>query len=165
MGTMTETIDTPLLIEGVTLTKLGQFPDERGAVLHMLRSDSPEFTRFGECYFSEVFPGVVKAWKRHSRQTQNLAVPIGRARIVIYDDRDNSPSYGQLQVIDLGRPDAYLRLKIPPSLWYGFAGTSPVPALLVNCTDRPHEPHESDVRPLNHPDIPYQWDVLTTGFN
>ena len=66
------------LIDGVILTELLQINDERGAVLHMLRNDAPEFTRFGECYFSEVLPSTIKAWKRHHNQTQNLAVPVGR---------------------------------------------------------------------------------------
>ena len=68
-------------------------------MLHMLRCDSTEFTEFGECYFSEVFPGVIKAWKRHRYQTQNLAVPVGRILIVIYDDRPNSISFGQLKAV------------------------------------------------------------------
>ncbi|SVA50049.1 uncharacterized protein METZ01_LOCUS102903, partial [marine metagenome] len=55
-----------------------------------MRSDAPEFTTFGECYFSEMIPGAVKAWKCHRKQTQHLAVPIGRVRFVIYDDRELS---------------------------------------------------------------------------
>lgn len=165
MGRMAEIIEQPCLIEGVTLTKLGHFPDERGAVMHMLRNDAADFTCFGECYFSEVRPGVVKAWKRHNKQTQNLAVPVGRARIVIYDDRENSGTNGQVQVIELGRPDDYSRLRIPPGLWYGFAGISSFPALLVNCTDIPHSPNEGEGLPLNHSAIPYQWESLTIGFN
>ncbi len=84
-------------IEGVTLTPLRQIGAERGAVLHMLRSDDLEFTRFGECYFSEVLPGAIKAWKRHRAQTQNLTVPVGRIRLVIFDDREASATRGQLQ--------------------------------------------------------------------
>ncbi|HHT9112428.1 MAG TPA: dTDP-4-dehydrorhamnose 3,5-epimerase family protein [Candidatus Wunengus sp. YC65] len=145
------------MIDGVTLTELRQISDERGAVLHMLRSNAPEFTRFGECYFSEVRAGAVKAWKRHRVQTQNLAVPIGRIRIVIYDDRDGSVTHGQVQVLELGRPDAYLRLRIPPGLWYGFANLSGTPSLLANCADLPHDTTESDIRPINDPDIPYNW--------
>ncbi len=45
-------------IEGVMLTTLRQITDERGAVLHMLRADAPGFRGFGECYFSEIRPGV-----------------------------------------------------------------------------------------------------------
>ena len=146
-------------IEGIVITKLCQIRDERGAVLHMLRCDAPEFVRFGECYFSEVLPGVVKAWKRHRAQTQNLTVPTGRIRIVIYDDREGSPSKGRVLALELGRPDAYLRLRIPPGLWYGFACLSDTPALLANCADLPHDPADSDVRPLNDPAIPYTWEI------
>lgn len=145
------------LIEGVTITELRQIGDDRGAVLHMLRCDAPEFRRFGECYFSEVLPGGVKAWKRHRVQTQNLAVPVGRIRMVIYDDREGTATRGQVQVLELGRPDAYFRLRIPPGLWYGFACLSATPALLANCADFPHDPAECDLRPINDPGIPYQW--------
>ena len=147
-------------IEGVTLTELRQIRDERGAVLHMLRSDAPEYTRFGECYFSEVAPGAIKAWKRHRAQTQNLAAPMGRIRMVIYDYREGSVTQGKLQVLELGRPDAYLRLRIPPGLWYGFQCISATPALLANCADLPHDPAESEVRPVDDPGIPYRWENL-----
>jgi dTDP-4-dehydrorhamnose 3,5-epimerase len=148
---------TSTQIEGVIATELRQIQDERGAVLHMLRCDAPEFVRFGECYFSEVLPGAIKAWKCHSAQTQHLAVPVGRIRVVIYDDREASPTRGNLQVLELGRPDAYLRLRIPPGLWYGFRCVSSIPALLANCTDLPHDPGESELQPASQPPIPYQW--------
>lgn len=149
-----------ILIEGVTLTDLHQIGDGRGTVLRMLRCDAPDFTRFGECYFSEILPGVVKAWKRHHTQTQNLAVPIGRVRVVIYDDRKHSVTRGNLQMIELGRPDAYRRLRIPPGLWYGFTCVSTTPSLLSNCTDQPHDPTECEVKSLNDPEIPFQWTSL-----
>ncbi len=78
---------TSASIDGVLVTGLRQIIDERGVVLHHMRSDSPEFTTFGECYFSETVPGSVKAWKRHGKQTQHLAVPIGSVRLVVYDNR------------------------------------------------------------------------------
>lgn len=147
-------------IRGVTLVELRQISDERGVLLHMLRCDDVAFSRFGECYFSEVVPGAVKAWKRHRMQTQNLAVPVGCIRVVIYDDREGSVTRGQLQELKLGRPDAYFRLRIPPGLWYGFACIGDKPALLANCTDLPHDPTESEQCPSNHPIIPYKWTLL-----
>lgn len=145
------------LIDGVLVTELKQINDQRGAVLHMLRSDAGDFTKFGECYFSEVVPGAVKAWKLHTLQTQNLAVPIGRLRLVIYDDRQNSNSRYSLFSIQLGRPDAYVRVKIPPGLWYGFACIGNSNALLVNCSDMPHEKNESKVLDIYDKSIPYSW--------
>tara|TARA_B100000780_G_scaffold77626_1_gene52472 strand:+ start:3112 stop:3579 length:468 start_codon:yes stop_codon:yes gene_type:complete len=145
------------LIDDVVLTELKQFSDERGTLLHMLRNDDPIFTTFGECYFSEVLPGAVKAWKLHRNQTQNFSVPVGRIKLVIYDNRKNSISNGNLQYVNLGRPDSYFRIMIPPGLWYGFTCISEMPALLVNCADIPHDPQESEIKMLDDISIPHRW--------
>ena len=122
-----------------------------------MRNDAPEFNSFGECYFSEMVPGAVKAWKQHRKQTQNLAVPIGRVRFVVYDDRELSPTHRGLQVIELGRPNDYSRLCIPKGLWYGFTCLSNQPALIANCADLPHDPSDAELRPADDPNIPYRW--------
>lgn len=146
------------VIDGFMITPLRQIAGELGSVLHMLRADAPEFTTFGECYFSEVLPGAVKAWKRHREQTQNFAVPVGRIRLVTYDDRESSATRGRVQALDLGRPDAYWRIRIPPGLWYGFGCIGSTPALLVNCADRPHDPAEGEAMPADTATIPYRWE-------
>ena len=145
------------LIHGLELTPLREIADHRGAVLHMIRCDSPGFLNFGECYFSEILPNAIKGWKRHKLQTQNLAVPIGRVRFVIFDPRESSQTVGQIQEVDIGRPDAYIRLTIPPKLWYGFQCLSINPALIVNCSDLPHNPEECELTAIDNPDIPYHW--------
>ena len=148
---------TQASIDGVLVTDLRQIIDERGAVLHHMRRDAPEFTTFGECYFSEMVPGAVKAWKRHREQTQHLAVPIGRVRFVIYDDRESLPTHDKIQIVELGRPNDYNRLRIPRGLWYGFTCLSDQPALIANCADQPHDPTDAELRPEDDPDIPFRW--------
>ena len=83
------------LIEGVRVVPLKQIPDERGKVMHMLRADDPHFERFGEIYFSTVYAGVVKGWHLHERMTINYAVPVGAIKLVLFDDREGSPTRGQ----------------------------------------------------------------------
>lgn len=144
-------------IAGVVIQPLRQIVDERGAVLHMLRADSPLFTRFGEVYFSLVLPGVAKAWKRHRRVTQHFAVPVGRIRLVLYDDRPTSASRGRLEEHILGRPDHYVLVLLPPLLWYGFQGQDSTPSLLANCTDFPHDPQEGESLPIDSPQVPFNW--------
>ena len=144
-------------IKGVNLINLNQISDHRGMVLHMLRSDAQDFTEFGECYFSEIFPEAIKAWKKHRVQTQNIAVPVGRILLVIYDDRELSATKGKILEIELGRPDAYQRVRISPDIWYGFKCISSGPALLVNCADYPHNKNESEVISFDDPSIPYKW--------
>lgn len=144
------------MIEGVIVEPLKQIGDERGKVLHMLRADSPLFTRFGEIYFSVVNPGVVKAWKRHLEMTQNFAVPVGMIRLVIYDNRDFSSTNKKIETLEIGENN-YALVRIPPLLWYGFQGISSVPALIANCTDMPHNPNEVERLELSDKQIPYDW--------
>ena len=143
-------------IHDVLLTELRQI-GERGSVLHHLRADAADFEAFGEAYFSEIVPGATKAWKRHRIQTQNLAVPIGRVRFVIHDDRPDSPTTGTTDVIELGRPDDYRRLTIPCGLWYGFQCLSDVPALIANVADVPHHPDDAELLDQGDDRIPYRW--------
>ncbi len=145
-------------IQGVRIIPLKQIVDYRGAVLHMLRADAPHFNGFGEVYFSEVNPGVVKAWKRHLRTTQHLAVPVGRIKLVIYDNRADSLSKYKIEVIELGRPEAYYLVVIPPLLWYGFQGIATGASILANCTNSPHDPEETDNLEITNGVIPYdEW--------
>jgi len=146
-------------IPGVAIESLRQIEDSRGAVLHMLRSDSPLFNGFGEIYFSITNPGVVKAWKRHFRQIQHFAVPVGRIRLALYDDRpgNNEPI---LETWEFGRPDAYCLVRIPAMVWYGFQGISACPAMIANCADIPHEPAESERAVYPCEQIPFQWPEL-----
>ena len=146
-------------IQGVKITPLREISDSRGSVLHMLRSDADDFLDFGECYFSEVLPGAIKAWKYHYTQVQNIAVPSGLMRLVLFDGRDSSITYGNILELELGRPEAYKRVKIPPKIWYGFACLSSMPAILVNCANIPHDPSDTEKLDLDDNYIPYTWNL------
>lgn len=145
------------LIQDVQVISLKQIVDARGAVLHMLRADNPYFARFGEIYFSEVNPGVIKAWKKHSQNTQHFAVPVGRIKVVVYDDRPSSLTKSHIGVYELGRPDAYHLLIIPPMVWYGFQGVSHTSSIIANCTDIPHDPQESENLDESSNLVPFEW--------
>lgn len=148
-------------IAGALFQPLKIIPTPGGPVLRMLRPDSPllpDFQAgFGELYFSEVLAGAIKAWKRHSRQTQHFAVPCGLLKIVLYDDRPASSTRGRLRELRLGRPDHYGLLRIPVGVWYGFTALGTAPALICNCADIPHDPAEGERLPADDPAIPYTW--------
>ena len=144
-------------ITGVTYRQLPIFETSGGPVLRMLREQDPEFTRFGEIYCSEVNSGAVKAWKRHLEMTQHFIVPVGRVLFVLYDARQESTTKNTLLELELGRPDNYGLLTLPPLVWYGFKGVSPKPSLIVNCTDMSHNPEESERLEMSDKSIPYTW--------
>ena len=146
------------MIEGVVLKELKTLADHRGAVMHMLRSDDPFFERFGEVYFSTVNPGIVKGWKKHLRMTQYFAVPVGNVRVVIYDDRPDSPTTGLTQEFEIG-VQQYCLLRIPPLVWYSIGNAGEETAMIANCTDIPHDPDEIVIADLFDRSIPYTWDI------
>jgi dTDP-4-dehydrorhamnose 3,5-epimerase len=144
------------MIDGVKIRQLRIIPDERGKILSMLRNDEGHFKKFGEIYFSEIYPGVVKGWHIHERMTLNYAVVTGSIKLVLYDGRDGSSTKGEVQEIFLGREN-YKLITIPPNVWNGFKCISTDPAIVANCSDIPHDPQEiSRVDPHNN-DIPYDW--------
>jgi dTDP-4-dehydrorhamnose 3,5-epimerase len=106
------------MIDGVLITPLKQILDERGKVMHMLRSDASHFQGFGEIYFSCVYPGAIKAWHLHKKMALNYAVPYGRIKLVLYDDREGSGTRGEIQEIFMGI-DNYCLVTIPPLVWNG----------------------------------------------
>ena len=145
------------IIEGVKLNSLKEIKSEKGSVLHMLRSDDLDFENFGECYFSEVFMGCIKGWKKHLIQTQNLCVPVGLIKFVLYDDRLESSTHQEINTYILGRPTDYFRLTIPNGIFYSFKNISNQNSLIVNCADIPHDSKESIIKEINNKEIPYKW--------
>ena len=106
------------MIRGVKVQALRQICDERGKIMHMLRRDSEQFEEFGEIYFSVVNPGAIKAWHIHRKMTLNYAVVFGMIKLVLYDDRSDSPTQGELMELFLG-PENYQLVRIPPMVWNG----------------------------------------------
>ena len=144
------------VIEGVKIVPLRRIPDERGAIFHMLRSDAPHFEKFGEIYFSMVYPGVVKGWHLHKEMTLNYAVVHGMIKLVLYDGREGSSTRGEVQEIFLGDQN-YALVRIPPMVWNGFKGIGVDPAIVANCSTLPHQADEIVRMDPTDPSIPYDW--------
>ncbi len=146
------------MIDGVVITPLKQIVDERGSVMHMLRSDSAVFRQFGEIYFSTIHPGVVKAWHIHKTMTLNYAVPHGKIKFVLHDDREGSPTKGQTQEIFLSQDNYYL-VTVPPMIWNGFKGVGDHTAIVANCATIPYDPDEIDRLEPFDSKFNYNWAV------
>jgi dTDP-4-dehydrorhamnose 3,5-epimerase len=146
------------MIAGVRVVPLKQLLDERGKVMHMLRCDAPHFERFGEVYFSAVWPNVVKGWHAHKEMTLNYAVPVGHVKLVLYDDRSDSPTRGEVQELFVGETN-YCLVTVPPLVWNGFKGIGDRMALVANCATVPHRPDEIVRRDPFDNHIPYDWSL------
>ncbi len=137
------------LIE-ITTSPLTRISVSGGDVWHAMKSGDSGFKGFGEAYFSWIEKGVIKAWKKHERMTLNLVVPVGEVRFVFV--REDSLKNFREEIIGVSR---YVRLTVPPGIWFGFQGLAKPQSLVLNIADFPHDPDEVFRRELN--EIKYDW--------
>jgi dTDP-4-dehydrorhamnose 3,5-epimerase len=146
------------MIMGVKTKLLKVFPDERGRLMEMLRSDDEIFMKFGQVYMTTAFPGVVKGWHYHKVQYDNMVVVKGMMKIVLYDSRKDSPTHKEVNEFFLGDYNPQL-LQIPPLVFHGFKCVSESEALVINIPTEAYNyslPDEYRVSPDDN-DIPYDW--------
>jgi len=146
------------LIHNVQLHPLVMQCDERGNLMEILRNDVAHFEKFGQAYVTTAYPGVVKAWHYHKRQTDYFCVLTGMMKVVLYDARDKSPTYGEINEFFLGENNRAL-LIIPPLVYHGFKCISPAESMVLNIPTEPYnyaEPDEYRLDP-HKSEIPYDW--------
>ncbi|MGQ9631377.1 MAG: dTDP-4-dehydrorhamnose 3,5-epimerase family protein [bacterium] len=151
------------MIDGVEIKQLKRNADERGFLMEILRCDDPIFEKFGQVYVSLNYPGVIRAWHYHKKQTDLFAVVKGMVKVALYDSREGSPTYGQVQEFFLGENNPIL-LKIPVGVLHGYKTIGVEPSLLLNFPTEPYSRDDPDEyrKPYDSPDIPYDWGIKFT---
>jgi dTDP-4-dehydrorhamnose 3,5-epimerase len=142
------------LIHDVILTPLKIIEVSGGNVMHAMKYGDPGFSDYGEAYFSLAEQNVIKAWKRHHKMILNIVVPVGQMRFVLFDDRDNSPTWNKYQIVELSKKN-YYRLTVPPMIWIGIQGMSENVSVLLNIASIQHDPEEIDRKKIN--EIDFEW--------
>lgn len=146
------------MIEGVKTKKLRVIPDERGRLMEIFRSDDEFFKKFGQVYMTTVLPGVVKGWHYHKLQFDNITCLKGMIKLVLYDNREDSPTQGEINEFFIGEHNPML-IHIPPMVLHGLKGISLKEALVLNVPTEPYNYEEPDEfrLPPHAPDVPYDW--------
>ena len=146
------------MIDGVKTKELTVIPDERGFLMEMLRSDDEVFERFGQVYLTCCYPGVVKGWHYHRKQTDHFVCVRGTAKVVLYDGREESPTHKEINEFFIGERKQIL-LKIPPLVMHGFKAIGNEPAYIINCPTELFNYAEPDEYRLTFDtdEIPYDW--------
>ena len=146
------------MIDGVKVKKLRVIPDERGRLMEILRNDDDIFEHFGQAYITTAYPGTVKAWHYHKNQTDHFCVLVGMMKVVLYDDRENSPTKGDIDEYFMGVHNPMV-LKIPSGVYHGFKCISDTEAMCLNIPTNTYNYTDPDEhrRPA-HGDIPYDWE-------
>ena len=146
------------MIEGVQVKPLRVIPDERGRLMEILRCDDKIFGKFGQVYMTTCYPGVVKGWHYHKKQMDHFVCVNGMIKLVLYDSRKKSKTYGQVNEFFLGIHNPIL-VQVPTWVYHGFKGVSEEEAVIINIPTEPYhhaKPDEYRVPPHSK-EIPYDW--------
>ena len=148
------------MIQGVEIKQLARHADERGFLMELLRSDDSIFTKFGQCYVSMNYPGVIRAWHWHKKQDDFFVVMKGMTKVGLYDMREGSPTRGEVGEFYLG-DNNNIMLKIPVGVVHGYKTVGTEPSLLINFPSEVYNPQEPDEYrlPWNTDQIPFDWDI------
>lgn len=147
------------MITGVIVKKIKVIPDERGRLMEIMRADDGFFDKFGQVYMTTAYPGVVKGWHYHKKQADNMAVIQGMMKIVLFDGRKKSNTYGEINEIFAGVHNPVL-VHIPALIYHGFKCISEKEALVVNIPTEVYNykaPDEYRLSPHKNRIIKYDW--------
>lgn len=136
-------------LSDISLTPLSRIETAGGDVLHAMKQNDAGYAGFGEAYFSWVVTGAVKGWKRHTRMTMNVVVPVGQVKFAFRLD-----GAAEFRVEEIGA-NCYARLTVPPGIWFCFRGVAKPQSLVLNIASIPHDPNEVERLALSA--IEYDW--------
>lgn len=148
------------MIDGVVTKQLKAYADERGFLMEMLREDDDVFEHFGQTYVSLNYPGVIRAWHYHKLQKDLWVVVKGMVKAVLYDSREDSKTYREVNEFFLGEQNRIL-LKIPIGVMHGYKTIGVEPSLLINFPTKTYDREQPDEYrvPFDSEEIPYSWDI------
>ena len=144
------------MIHDIKITPLKIISDDRGKVMLMLRTDTNIFKQFGEIYFSTIYNKAIKGWHLHKESFLNYTCIKGEVKLVLFDDRNDSPSKNKFQEIILS-PKNYCLITIPPNIWNGFKGLDKEESIIANCLTIAHNEKEMIRKDPFDKKFNYQW--------
>ena len=151
------------MINGVKIKNLKVIPDERGWLMEIFRCDDNIFEKFGQVYLTTAYPGVVKAWHLHKKQTDNFTCIYGMMKVALYDSRKNSTTYKEINEFFIGEKNPLL-ISVPPLVYHGFKAIGTETAYFLSVPTEPYNYKKPDEcrLPADTKEIPYDW-ILETG--
>lgn len=135
-------------MDGVILTPLKQIYHPKGDIFHAMKKSDIGFDGFGEAYFSTINQNDIKGWKKHTKMTLNIVVPVGNIEFVVYDE--NSKEFFSTKLSH----NNYQRLTVKSGLWMAFKGLEKY-NMLLNLASIEHDPNEAIN--IGIEEIKYEW--------
>lgn len=148
-------------IDGVTVREVLHVPRDHGVITETFRPEwDPTGLPIVHVYQSRLFPGAIGAWSCHAKSIDRLFVNQGHLKVVMFDGREESPTFGRIVELHVGdaRP-AFVVL--PTGIWHGLQNLGATDALVLNYPTRAYDYEDPDHwrLPYDTDQIPYTWHV------
>jgi len=146
------------MIEGVEIKNVDVHSDERGFFTELIRKSDPFFkgAEFAQLSHSTAKEGVLKAWHLHQKQTDFMYVALGDIKLGLYDLRETSSTFKELNEIYMGESGGRKVVKIPPGIAHGYKIIKG-PMHIIYLMDREFDPDDIFYRDHDDPEIGYDW--------
>ncbi|MCS6953881.1 MAG: dTDP-4-dehydrorhamnose 3,5-epimerase family protein [Bryobacterales bacterium] len=162
IGAVIHTPHDAALIDGVRIECSVIHPDDRGYFLEVMRSGQGLVAAYPasrtQVSASVSYPGIIKAFHYHVRQTDCWIPVAGMLQVALVDLRRRAPTFGTRNTLYVGTLRPW-RLLIPPGVAHGYKVISKEPAVLVYLTDQFYDPADEGRIPYHHPGINYDWEL------
>ncbi len=162
IGKLITSPDSADLIAGVSIRPCALWADDRGHFLEVVRIGQGLPANFPaestQVSASMSYPGTIKAFHYHLRQTDCWLAVMGMFQAALVDLRKESPTFGARNTMYIGtlRPWQVL---IPAGVAHGYKVIGRDPAMLVYITDRFYNPSDEGRIPYDDPQIHYDWET------
>lgn len=146
------------LIDGVKVRYAMTQADERGTLTEVYDPrwgfDSSPLVYV---YDVTINPGAAKGWVKHEFQDDRLFIRKGSCKVVLYDDRPDSPTNGLINEFVFTDFNRGLLL-IPRLVWHGIVNVSNSEVMFMNMPTQPYNHARPDkIRlPVENDYIPYK---------
>ena len=150
------------IIDGVIVRQLPKYLDERGWLCELYRHDELyQEIHPRMAYVSVTNPGVSRGPHAHMEQTDIFCfIGPGNFKVILWDNREESPSYRVRQVIFAGQ-DAPKMVVVPPGVVHGYKSIGPGPGMVFNAPNQLYAGEGKrgpvdELRYENLPDSPFK---------
>ena len=106
---------------------------------------------------------MVKAWYYDKHQTDNFTCLKGMMKVALFDAREDSQTYQEINEFFVGEKNPLL-IKVPPMIYHGFKALGEETAYFLNIPTLPYNYQQPDEHrlPPDTDQISYDW-LLTPG--
>jgi dTDP-4-dehydrorhamnose 3,5-epimerase len=150
-------------IDGVEFRPVRPVPHEDGFVTEVARANWPILCApLVQVHITTTFAGRIRAWGLHQFSTDRLFVVSGLVKIVVFDGRNASPTFGGINEFTVSEMNPGLLL-IPPNVYHGWKNIGTSVASIINMPDRLYEYESPDALDLPWDSeaaariVPYRW--------